>query len=98
VRRHLKTTPCHDGSSDGRHRARGPAHAATTGGIATAYKLTLIKAGDVAGGPTEAFGINNNGEIFGTGDLASATTDQSAFVLPAGASAATFLAQPSDAF
>jgi uncharacterized membrane protein len=71
-----------------------PAHAATTGGIATAYKLTLIKAGTIAGAETDVFGINNNGEIFGTGDLAGQTKG---FVQPAGASTATFLGQPSDA-
>lgn len=70
-----------------------PAHAATTGGIATAYKLTLINAGTIAGAETDVFGINNNGEVFGTGDQAGVSTG---FVLPAGASAATFLGAPAD--
>jgi probable HAF family extracellular repeat protein len=73
-----------------------PAHAATAGGIAAAYKLTLIKAGTVAGAETRVFGINNNGEIFGTGQVLGAVTS-SPFVQPAGASAATFLGQPGDA-
>jgi uncharacterized membrane protein len=71
-----------------------PAHAATTGGIATAYELTVIKAGPISGAETDVFGINNSGEVFGTGDLAG---QQAGFVLPAGGSAATFLGQPSDA-
>jgi probable HAF family extracellular repeat protein len=74
-----------------------PAHAATTSGIATAYKLTLIKEGSFADGPTDVFGINNNGEIFGTGELAGGQTNQWGFVLPAGASTATFLKLPSNA-
>jgi hypothetical protein len=74
-----------------------PAHAAATGGIAAAYTLTLIKAGTIAGAGTNVFGINNNGEVFGTGEVAGAATNESAFVLPAGASTATFLGQPSDA-
>ncbi len=73
-----------------------PAHAAAAGGIATAYKLTLIKAGTVAGAQTDVFGINNNGEIFGTGQASGAVTS-SPFVQPAGASTATFLGQPGDA-
>ena len=71
-----------------------PAHAATTGGIATAYKLTLIKAGTIAGAETDVFGINNEGEVFGTGDLAG---QSAGFVQPAGATTATFLGLPSDA-
>lgn len=71
-----------------------PAHAATTGGIATAYKLTLINAGTIAAAETDVFGINNNGEVFGTGDLAGQTAG---FVLPAGAGAATFLGLPANA-
>ena len=68
-----------------------PAHAATTSGIATAYKLTLINASTVPG--ADVFGINNSGEIFGTGEQAGV---QTGFVLPARASAATFLGAPSD--
>jgi uncharacterized membrane protein len=71
-----------------------PAHAATTGGIATAYKLTLIKAGPIPGAETDVFGINDNGEVFGTGDQAGTG---SGFVLPAGASTATFLGLPGNA-
>jgi uncharacterized membrane protein len=71
-----------------------PAQAATAGGVATAYKLTLIKAGTIAGAQTDVFGINNNGEVFGTGDLAG---QEAGFVLPAGASTATFLRQPANA-
>src|SRR5581483_10973022 len=71
-----------------------PAHAATTGGIATAYKLTLIKAGPIAGAETDVFGINASGEIFGTGDLAGQTAG---FVKAAGASAAAFLGLPGNA-
>lgn len=71
-----------------------PAHAATTGGIATAYTLTLIKAGTIAGAETDVSGINNNGEVFGTGDLAGQTAG---FVQRAGAGAATFLALPGNA-
>ncbi len=70
-----------------------PAHAATTGGIATAYKLTLIKAGTIANAETDVFGINNNGEVFGQGDLAGTMTG---FVQAAGAATATFLGAPSD--
>jgi probable HAF family extracellular repeat protein len=64
------------------------AHAVTTGGIATAYKLTLIKAGSIAGAETDVFGINSSGEVFGSGDQAGISTG---FVLPAGARTATFL-------
>jgi hypothetical protein len=71
-----------------------PAHAATTGGMAPAYTLTLIKAGTIAGAETDVFGINNNGEVFGTGDLAG---QSEGFVQPAGASIATFLGQPRNA-
>src|SRR5947209_20603949 len=71
-----------------------PAHAATPGGIATAYKLTVIKAGTIAAAETDVFGINNNGEVFGLGDLAG---QEAGFVLPPGASAATFLGQPGNA-
>jgi uncharacterized membrane protein len=71
-----------------------PAQAATAGGIATAYKLTLIKAGTITGAQTAVFGINNNGEVFGTGDLAG---QEAGFVLPAGAGTATFLGQPGNA-
>lgn len=71
-----------------------PAHAATAGGIATAYKLTVINAGTIAGAQTDVFGINNNGEVFGTGDLAG---QEAGFVLPAAAGTATFLGQPGNA-
>ena len=70
-----------------------PAHAAT-GGIATAYKLTLIMAGTITGASTDVFGIGSSGEVFGTGDQAGIVTG---FVLPAGAKTATFLGVPGNA-
>ena len=71
-----------------------PAHASTTSGIATAYKLTVIKAGTITGAGTDAFGISNSGEVFGTGDQAGVETG---FVLPAGSATARFLPQPAGA-
>lgn len=70
-----------------------PAQAAT-GGIATSYKLTLIKAGTITGASTDVFGISNSGEVFGTGDQAGIETG---FVLPPGASTAKFLGVPASA-